>query len=539
MPKRPASRPSPTTPGSRLTRSAVPRASTRRATPASSATYADNVAKLLAELAAETDGDRRARFATVALVAFPDGDRGRRPRARSRARSPRPPREPGASATTRSSSPTRATGGPSPRCPPTRSTRSRTGAGPSAPSRRRSDPHGRLRFMARARRKGDLTVARRALLLRHHGGRVLLAAPAGCGPAGPCGGDYERRDTLASLAMGVGSLVAPLASGACSGRSPRAGAATARRSSRRRPRGGRRDDGGRRASLATRRATPRSRPSGAAPPSSATRRRPRPTASAPVGPPRRLGGRGLGGRGRRRGRHDDVGSRAPRPSDCGAAGSSPTSGTVRWRWPRHRRLGLHLLLEPPVHARVAGTCGPIHVVHHSSEHYNLSTALRQPVADALGTFAPLRRVCACSASRPGWSQTARGVNLLYQFWIHTETIGRLGPAEAVLNTPVAPSRAPRVEPAVPRPQPRQHPDRLGPALRHLRARGRATSSTASPRTSTRSTRRGSSPTSTRTCCATWPRRPAGASASPTCSGARGGQPATGPRLRHSPQLDRF
>jgi XTP/dITP diphosphohydrolase len=39
-------------------------------------TYADNVAKLLAELAARPDrgGDRRARFRTVALVAFPDGD---------------------------------------------------------------------------------------------------------------------------------------------------------------------------------------------------------------------------------------------------------------------------------------------------------------------------------------------------------------------------------------------------------------------------------------------------------------------------------
>ena len=39
------------------------------------ATYADNVAKLLAELGALPDGggDRRARFVTVALVAFPDG----------------------------------------------------------------------------------------------------------------------------------------------------------------------------------------------------------------------------------------------------------------------------------------------------------------------------------------------------------------------------------------------------------------------------------------------------------------------------------
>jgi XTP/dITP diphosphohydrolase len=40
------------------------------------ATYADNVAKLLAELAALPDGGglRRARFRTVALVSFPDGD---------------------------------------------------------------------------------------------------------------------------------------------------------------------------------------------------------------------------------------------------------------------------------------------------------------------------------------------------------------------------------------------------------------------------------------------------------------------------------
>ncbi len=39
------------------------------------ATYADNVAKLLASLAAlvDVDGDRRARFRTVALVAWPDG----------------------------------------------------------------------------------------------------------------------------------------------------------------------------------------------------------------------------------------------------------------------------------------------------------------------------------------------------------------------------------------------------------------------------------------------------------------------------------
>jgi sterol desaturase/sphingolipid hydroxylase (fatty acid hydroxylase superfamily) len=75
-----------------------------------------------------------------------------------------------------------------------------------------------------------------------------------------------------------------------------------------------------------------------------------------------------------------------------------------------------------------------HVVHHSSEHYNLSTALRQPVADALGTFVPYGALCLFGVS-PDLITTARGVNLLYQFWIHTETIGRLGAPEGVLNSP--------------------------------------------------------------------------------------------------------
>jgi sterol desaturase/sphingolipid hydroxylase (fatty acid hydroxylase superfamily) len=76
----------------------------------------------------------------------------------------------------------------------------------------------------------------------------------------------------------------------------------------------------------------------------------------------------------------------------------------------------------------------VHVVHHSSERYNLSTALRQPVADALGTFLPQGALC-LAGFEPGLIASARGVNLLYQFWIHTETIGRLGPLEKLLNTP--------------------------------------------------------------------------------------------------------
>ena len=76
----------------------------------------------------------------------------------------------------------------------------------------------------------------------------------------------------------------------------------------------------------------------------------------------------------------------------------------------------------------------IHVVHHSSERYNLSTALRQPVADALGTFVPYS-LLALLGVRPELIAQARGINLLYQYWIHTDTIRRLGPFEKVFNTP--------------------------------------------------------------------------------------------------------
>jgi len=76
----------------------------------------------------------------------------------------------------------------------------------------------------------------------------------------------------------------------------------------------------------------------------------------------------------------------------------------------------------------------IHVVHHSSERYNLSTALRQPIADALGTFAPYGLLCRLGI-RPALVQSAHGINLLYQYWIHTDAIRSLGVAEEVLNTP--------------------------------------------------------------------------------------------------------
>lgn len=75
-----------------------------------------------------------------------------------------------------------------------------------------------------------------------------------------------------------------------------------------------------------------------------------------------------------------------------------------------------------------------HVNHHSSERYNLSTALRQPwlPIGVLVFFPPL----ALLGVNPELILVSAGFNLVYQFWIHTEAIDRL-PAwyEFVFNTP--------------------------------------------------------------------------------------------------------
>jgi sterol desaturase/sphingolipid hydroxylase (fatty acid hydroxylase superfamily) len=76
----------------------------------------------------------------------------------------------------------------------------------------------------------------------------------------------------------------------------------------------------------------------------------------------------------------------------------------------------------------------VHVVHHSSERYNLSTALRQPVAEGITLSVPYG-LLALAGVRPGLIEQARGINLIYQFWIHTEAIKRRSWVERVFNTP--------------------------------------------------------------------------------------------------------
>jgi sterol desaturase/sphingolipid hydroxylase (fatty acid hydroxylase superfamily) len=77
-----------------------------------------------------------------------------------------------------------------------------------------------------------------------------------------------------------------------------------------------------------------------------------------------------------------------------------------------------------------------HVNHHSSQHYNLSTALRQTWTGFFSLSFVFRIWPALFGVAPGMLLTVAGINLVYQFWIHTEAIERMPRwFEAVMNTP--------------------------------------------------------------------------------------------------------
>jgi sterol desaturase/sphingolipid hydroxylase (fatty acid hydroxylase superfamily) len=77
-----------------------------------------------------------------------------------------------------------------------------------------------------------------------------------------------------------------------------------------------------------------------------------------------------------------------------------------------------------------------HVQHHSSQHFNLSTALRQPVTGAFTPGFIFRLPLFLMGFPVPMLAFVHGLNLIYQFWIHTEAIGKC-PSwfEAVFNTP--------------------------------------------------------------------------------------------------------
>lgn len=77
-----------------------------------------------------------------------------------------------------------------------------------------------------------------------------------------------------------------------------------------------------------------------------------------------------------------------------------------------------------------------HVVHHSSEHYNLTTALRQPWNNHFTGHVFLSVPLVVLGFHPLLIAFVASLNLLYQFWIHTEAIKKMPRwFEAVMNTP--------------------------------------------------------------------------------------------------------
>ncbi|EYC16888.1 hypothetical protein Y032_0032g2549 [Ancylostoma ceylanicum] len=81
----------------------------------------------------------------------------------------------------------------------------------------------------------------------------------------------------------------------------------------------------------------------------------------------------------------------------------------------------------------AGVFWSFHQMHHSSEYYNLSTALRQgAVQDVATLFFDLLQALAIP---PNIFVVHRYLNLIYQFWLHSNAIPYLGPLEYFINTP--------------------------------------------------------------------------------------------------------
>ncbi len=101
-----------------------------------------------------------------------------------------------------------------------------------------------------------------------------------------------------------------------------------------------------------------------------------------------------------------------------------------------------------------------HAVHHQSEEYNLSTALRQTSTGFLLGWIfylplfligfPLEVLLLVNA-----------INLIYQFWVHTQFVGRLGRARLHPRDAVESPRAPRPERGLHRSELRRHADSLG------------------------------------------------------------------------------
>ncbi len=89
--------------------------------------------------------------------------------------------------------------------------------------------------------------------------------------------------------------------------------------------------------------------------------------------------------------------------------------------------------------RIAHTCRWVwaeHVNHHSSQHYNLSTALRQSWTGLFTGMFVLQVPLVLLGFHPALIAFVYGFNLVWQFFIHTELVNKMWrPIELIMNTP--------------------------------------------------------------------------------------------------------
>ena len=76
-----------------------------------------------------------------------------------------------------------------------------------------------------------------------------------------------------------------------------------------------------------------------------------------------------------------------------------------------------------------------HVIHHSSEEFNLACALRQSISNLIGYFALLLIPAAVLGVPSAVIAILAPIHLFAQFWYHTQHIGKMGWLEYVIVTP--------------------------------------------------------------------------------------------------------
>lgn len=76
-----------------------------------------------------------------------------------------------------------------------------------------------------------------------------------------------------------------------------------------------------------------------------------------------------------------------------------------------------------------------HIVHHSSEEYNLSCALRQSISGIIGVYFFLYIPMALTGIPAEVVALLAPIHLFAQFWYHTRLIGKMGILEHILMTP--------------------------------------------------------------------------------------------------------